>query len=209
MDTIVRPPVAVSEPPPTRRRWLRRVVISTIAAGLCFLVFSGVFLARYQPLDARSTGIYSVRAPGLTIESFEAYPADGDLTQYQVEWRTGAKLRVVFRLWNYGPFSVTVRGLGEPESRTDGNATFRLLGTGPMSGPEAGSVTRRWFPIRLAPGEGIQVHLEITLRRDVAVGSGVIVNTIGLRYRTWWVEQEVSLPLRQSIYVCRGPTCFE
>jgi hypothetical protein len=183
-------------------------VVSTIAVLLGFLVFSSVYLSRYQPLNARGTGGYSVRAPGLTLQSFDAYPPDGDLTQYLVEWQTGKKISVLFPLSNEGPFAVTVLGLSGPYTSRDGSVTFRLAGTGPISGPASGTVTRGWSPLRLDPGEGVQVLLELTLRDTRSNGSGSIVNMVGIRYRTFWIEQSITLPLTQSIYACRGKHCF-
>jgi hypothetical protein len=207
VDTVVRPPEAPPDGPTTsvtkRRRWPRRLALGIVAVLLLSATASQVYLTSYQPLDAHSTGTASVRPFRLVVQQFDAFGPEGSFTQYAVHARSGTEVIVQFPLWNYGHVPIRVEGLDQGTSPTDISTRFRLVGTRSMLGAQTSYPSAPFSPFTLAPGEGIQMFLGITLGPHAwARGTGIIVNTVTLRYGTLWVEQAATLAIPQSIYIC-------
>jgi hypothetical protein len=207
VDTIVRPPEAPPDGPTAstakRRRWPRRLALGIVAVLLLSATASQVYLTSYQPLDAHSTGTSSVRPFRLVVQQFDAFGPEGSFTQYAVHARPGTEVIVQFPLWNYGRVPIRVEGLDQGTSPTDISTRFRLVGTRSMLGAQTGYPSTPFSPFTLAPGEGIQMFLGITLEPHAwARGTGIIVNTVTLRYQTVWVEQAATLAIPQSVYIC-------
>jgi hypothetical protein len=72
-----------------------------------------------------------------------------------------------------------------------------------MLGAQTGYSSTPFAPFTLAPGEGIQMFLGITLEPHAwARGSGNVVNTVTLRYQALWVEQAATMPIPESVLIC-------
>jgi hypothetical protein len=174
-------------------------VLVTVAV---LMIATQLFLTTYQPLDANSTGSYNVRPFGLVKQQFEASGTKGDFTRYIIEMRPATEIVVQFPLWNYGPLPIRIDGL-DPALYRPGSTAYRLAGMGSILGPQAGSPTDPFSPFTLAPGDGVQLLLGITPRiGDWAKGSGLVLNTVTLRYRVQRVEQSTTLPIGQSVFIC-------
>ena len=78
-------------------------MVSTIAVLLGFLVFSGVYLVRYQPLSANGTGATWVD-PRFATELGNFTPPEGEsFSAYRVRYEDGRSFSYAMTLYNEGP----------------------------------------------------------------------------------------------------------
>ena len=78
-------------------------MVATIAVVLGTLVFSGVYLSRYQPLSANGTGATWVD-PRFATELGNFTPPEGEpFSAYRVRYEDGRLFRYALTLYNEGP----------------------------------------------------------------------------------------------------------
>jgi hypothetical protein len=199
-QTPVAPRAIVDRP----RRWPKRVLVALVAAVLVVVLGAFVWLDRYQPL-ATGSGSYSVWPKAATVASFDASGWDeGTFTQTYARWKVGRTFHMQFPLWNDGPVPVAIDGVtGDQVDRT-GPISVRIVGVGPIQGPQAGHMVQALSPFTLGPNEGIQLFVDVTMQKPVDPATGAIVNTIQLSYSTWWMHHTITMPMGQTLYLCGG-----
>jgi hypothetical protein len=117
-------------------RWVRRVVVSTIAVLVGILVFSGVYLSRYQPLIANGTGATWVDPRYATDLGTFTPPEGRSFSAYRVRYEEGRVFRYALTLHNDGPLPVTITSVGD--ENCDG-CVFPLVFAGATIGAPEGA----------------------------------------------------------------------
>ena len=200
MDTIVRPPTTAPPQPTPPRRGVRRLVVATIAVVSGVIVFSGLYLWRYQPLSADGTGAYWADPEFATsLGSFTSPPGD-DFSTYRVRYEDGRLFRYALTLHNDGPIAVTVTGAGD--LGCDGCLdllVFHRGSVGPTTGPYVYDVehVQPFEPFVLEPGAFRFVLLEQRFDHceSYGSGSGSTFTHVPVDYRVGPLHRSVLLPM--------------
>jgi hypothetical protein len=206
VDTLTRPMEIGSPQPPARRRWVRRVLVSV---GVGLLAFSGVYLARYQPLSADGTGATWVDPRHATRLGDFSPPVGESFSAYRVRYEDGSSFSYAMTLSNEGPLPVTITSIGEDGCR---DCPSPLVFERAVVAPDGGTFQhdrKRATPFHgfvLQPGSSRYVVIETRFDNceSYAPPGGVTYGSIPVGYRTWGVEHQVLLPMPYSLDVWIG-----
>lgn len=189
------------------------MVAATIAVVVGVLVFSGVYLLRYQPLTADGGGTTWVD-PRFATELGDFTPPEGQsFSAYRVGYEEGRLFSYALTLYNDGPLPVTITSIGEPECR---GCTFPLVFERSSVAPAGGRYQNdreHATPFRsfvLAPGAFRYVVVETRFDHceSYSAGTAVTYLSIPVGYRTAFVDHDVHLPMPYSLQVpFHGPEC--
>jgi hypothetical protein len=185
---------------------VRRVVVSSIAVVVGVLVFSGVYLLRYQPLSANGTGATWVD-PRFATELGHFTPPNGeDFSAYRVRYEDGRSFSYAMTLYNEGPFPVTITSIGETDC--DGCPTplvFERSSVAPANGQYQYDREHAtpFHGFVLQPGAFRYVVIETRFDHceSYSPGGGVTFLSIPVGYRTWFTQHQVLLPMPYSLEV--------
>jgi hypothetical protein len=190
-------------------------VVWSIALALGGFLFSGVFLMRYQPLTMNGGGATFVD-PRFADRVGDFTPPDGEpFSAYVVHYEDGLTMRYGMTLYNRGPLPVTITEVGTSEC--DG-CTFPLVFERSLLAASTGRYVfdhrhaRPFEPFVLEPGVFRYVILEDRFDHCESYehpGDGVTSLSIPVRYRTWFVQHEVQLPMPYSLEVRMQDGCPE
>jgi hypothetical protein len=192
---------------------MRRVVVATITGALGFLVFSSVYLARYQPLSVNGTGAAWVD-PRFASELGDFAPPEGQyFSAYRVRYEDGRSFSYAMTLYNEGPLPVTITSIGEPECR---GCTFPLVFERSSVAPAGGQY--QYDREHATPFDGFVLepgafrYIVIEARFDhcesYSADTAVTYLSIPVGYRTAFVHHDARLPMPYSLEVpFHGPEC--
>lgn len=192
---------------------MRRVVVSAIAVLLGFLVFSGVYLWRYQPLTANGGGTTWVD-PRFATRLGDFTPPEGQsFSAYRVRYEDSRLFRYALTLYNEGPLPVTITSIGEPECR---GCQFPLVFERSSVAPASG--TYQYDRERATPFDGFVIqpgafrYVVVETRFDhcesYSADTAVTYLSIPVGYRTAFVHHDAQLALPYSLEVpFHGPEC--
>ncbi len=206
-QTPVRPRSIAERP----RRWPKRVLAALVVMLLIAVAGSWAWLVRYQPLVGGGTGSYIVTPARLQTgsSSVEGY-LDGSFSQVQMRLVTGTKYRFEFPLWNKGRLPVTITGLSEASEGAPGDTVrLRLAGTTSMTAHLANKPsTAPFVPVTLAPGEGIEVFVDVRIDANAYEGGAVVgINTLVVNYTVLrFLHRDATVFLGMSVQFCK-PRC--
>ena len=188
-------------------------MVSAIAVVLGVLVFSGVYLLRYQPLSANGTGASWVDPRYATQLGNFTPPVGEDFSAYRVRYEDGSSFSYAMTLYNEGPFPVTITSIGE--TGCDGCPTplvFERSTVAPAGG------TYQYDRERARPFDGFVIrpgtyrYVVIETRFDncesYSPPGGVTFLSIPVGYRSLGIGHQVQLPMPYSLEVrIRGGEC--
>ena len=182
-------------------------MVTAILVVLSALVFSGIFLAQYQPLTMNGGGAAFVD-PRFATRIGDFTPPDGQpFSAYVVRYEDGLTIRYGMTLYNRGPLPVTITGVGEPECE---GCVFPLVFERASVAPARGQFmfdhrhARPLEPFVIEPGAFRYVILEDRFDHCESyeqAGDGVTFLSVAVRYRTWLVSHEVQLPMPYTLEV--------
>jgi hypothetical protein len=188
-------------------------VVSTIAVLLGFLVFSGVYLVRYQPLSANGTGATWVDPRFATELGDFTPPEGGSFSAYRVRYEDGRSFSYAMTLYNEGPFPVTITSIGENDC--DGCPTplvFERSTVAPAGGTyqydREHATPFHGFVMRPGTYRYVVIETRFDHCESYSPGSGVTFLSLPVGYRSWLTDHEVQVPMPFSLDVrFRGPEC--
>lgn len=200
MDTIVRPPTTAPPQPTPPRRGVRRLVVAAIAIVTGVIVFSGLYLWRYQPLSANGTGAYWADPEFATSLGYFTSPQGEDFSAYRVRYRDGELFRSALTLRNEGPLAVTVTGVGDLGcAGCEDLLVFHRASIGPATGQFVYDVehVQPFEPFVLEPGTFRLVLIERRFDHceSFSPGSGSTFTHVPVDYRVGPVDRSVLLPM--------------
>lgn len=214
VDTIVRPPATASPPAPPPRRRVRRLVTATIAVTLAAIVFSALYLWRYQPLSANGTGTYWADPEFATSVGYFTSPQGDGFSAYRVRYEDGSLFRYALTLYNDGPLPVTITNVGQDPDCF--SCVFPLVFERASVAPASGQYQydrRHATPFdRFVLQPGANRYVVIEARFDHCESyeppGGVTHLSIPVGYRAWGLEHQVQLPMPYALEVrFRGGEC--
>jgi hypothetical protein len=160
-------------------------------------VGSAEWLSHYQPLGPGSGG-YGVSPVRDVTDSFDAQGPDTSFIQYQVRWQDGKSVRVMFPLWNHGRIPVVVTGLAKEDFGSIRASLARTRSNGQDR-------TRPFAPFTLAPGEGIQLFVDVEMR-PVLTGTSIFLTEVDLAYKVGWYARSANVWMGMTLELC-DPRC--
>jgi hypothetical protein len=192
---------------------MRRVLVSTIAVLLGFLVFSGVYLVRYQPLSANGTGATWVD-PRFATELGNFTPPEGEsFSAYRVRYEDGRSFSYAMTLSNDGPLPVTITSIGEPECRgCTSPLVFERSSVAPAGGQyqydRADATPFDGFILEPGAFRYVVIEARFDHCESYSADTAVTYLSIPVGYRTAFVDHDVQLPMPYSLEVpFHGPEC--
>jgi hypothetical protein len=190
-------------------------VVSAITVLLGFLVFSGVYLVRYQPLSANGTGATWVD-PRFATELGNFTPPEGEsFSAYRVRYEDGRSFSYAMTLHNDGPFPVTITSIGETDC--DGCPTPLVFERSTVA-PAGGTYqydrehATPFHGFVLEPGAFRYVVIEARFDHceSYSADTAVTYLSIPVGYRTAFVDHDVQLPMPYTLEVpFHGPEVRE
>jgi hypothetical protein len=183
------------------------------AGALGFLVFSGVYLWRYQPLTANGGGTTWVDPRFATKLGVFTRPEGRFFSAYRVGYEEGRLFSYALTLHNEGPLPVTITSIGEPECQ---GCTFPLVFERSSVAPTGGRYQNdreHATPFQgfvLEPGAFRYVVIEARFDHceSYSADTAVTYLSIPVGYRTVFVDHDVQLPMPYTLEVpFHGPEC--
>lgn len=188
-------------------------MVSTITVGLGILVFSSVYLSRYQPLTANGGGTTWVD-PRFAPRLGDFTPPEGQsFSAYRVRYEDGRLFRYSLTLYNEGPLPVKVTSIGEPECR---GCTFPLVFERSSVAPAGGRYQNDrehatpfdGFVIQPGAFRYVVIEARFDHCESYSADTAMIYLSIPVGYRTAFVHHDVQLPMPYSLEVpFHGPEC--
>ena len=187
-------------------------MVATIAIVLGFLVFSSLYLLRYQPLTANGGGTTWVD-PRFATRLGEFAPEGESFSAYRVRYEDGHLFSYALTLYNEGPLPVTVTSIGEPECR---GCTFPLVFERSSVAPAGGryqkdrehAIPFDGFVIQPGALRYVVIETRFDHCESYSPGSGVTFLSLPVGYQAWFTDHEVQVPMPYSLEVpFQGPEC--
>ena len=178
------------------------------------LVFSGVFLVRYQPLTMNGGGATFVDPRFATHIGDLTPPVGESFSAYVVRYEDGLTMRYGMTLYNRGPLAVTITGVGGSEC--EGCVSPLVFERASVAPPDGRFMfdrrhARPLEPFVIEPGTFRYIILEARFDHceSYEPPGGVTFLSVPVRYRTWLVSHEVQLPMPYSLDVRMRDGCPE
>ncbi len=151
-----------------RRRWPRRVGLVAAGAVLLALISGATWIARYQPIQAGSSGYAPPKGIGATSNpvTWEGADIPPGATVFTIPATRDMSFRYLFSITNAGPVSITIHGIGLPGSEQAGDLVVRFPVRVQENRYEPGPLGSAWIPFRsftLHPGQEATIEMQATL----------------------------------------------